>query len=98
LQSNYQSFEERGAQLIALAVAPLAAIEGAQNVVQAAFPMLSDPQHAVAEAYGIYNLLEDGYAAPAVFVIDRHGTILWSYVGQTAADRPTVQEILAHIP
>lgn len=83
---------------MALAVAPLTSVEGAQSAAQAQFPMLSDADHGVADAYGIYNLLGDRYAAPATFVIDQRGEIVWSYVGQSAADRPAPQEILNHLP
>ncbi len=83
---------------MALAVAPLTSVAGAQGAVQAQFPMLSDVDHQVADTYGVYNLLGDGYAAPATFVIDQQGTVVWSYVGQEAGDRPTPQEILDHLP
>jgi peroxiredoxin len=98
LQNNYQAFTSRGAEIVALAVAPLTSVEGAKGAAQAQFPMLSDMEHQVADAYGVYNLLGDGYAAPAVFVIDPRGEILWSYVGQAPGDRPTPQEIVEHLP
>lgn len=98
MQNNYQAFTSRGAQIVALAVAPLQSVEGAQSAVQAQFPMLSDMDHAVADAYGVYNLLGDRYAAPATFIIDQRGEVVWSYVGQAAGDRPTPQEILEHLP
>jgi peroxiredoxin len=83
---------------VALAVAPLTSVTGAQGAVQAQFPMLSDAEHQVADAYEVYNLLGDGYAAPATFIIDQSGKIVWSYVGRDAADRPTPQVILEHLP
>ena len=64
----------------------------------AAYPMLADPAHQVAEAYGVYNLLRDGLAAPAVFVIDTDGRIVWSHVGRGPGDRPSAQTILEHLP
>jgi len=60
--------------------------------------MLADSKHKVAEAYGVYNLLGDGLAAPAVFVIDTDGRIVWSYVGRNSSDRPNTQAILEHLP
>ena len=63
----------------------------------AAFPLLADPDHAVAEAYGVYNLLGDGLATPAVFIVDPSGNLVWSYVGQNAADRPSVDKILENL-
>lgn len=60
--------------------------------------MLADPDHRVAEAYGVYNLLGDDLAAPSVFVIGTDGRILWSYVGRNSTDRPGVQVIIEHLP
>jgi peroxiredoxin Q/BCP len=98
LQSRYQSFQEREAEVIALAVHDVA---GAQRVAQATgavFPILADVNHAVADAYGVYNLLGDGVATPAVFVIDKKGRSTWSYVGQNFSDRPSVDTILENLP
>ena len=83
---------------MALAVNTLEGVEGAQSSAGATYPFLADPEHQVAEAYGIYNLLGDGVAAPAVFVISSDGSILWSYVGAAGEDRPPVADILAHLP
>jgi len=60
--------------------------------------MLADAEHRVSEAYGVYNLLGDGLAAPAVFVVDTDGRIVWSYIGQHAGDRVDAPTILAHLP
>jgi peroxiredoxin len=60
--------------------------------------MLADPAHRAAESYGVYNLLGDGLATPAVFVIDTDGRIAWSHVGQHANDRASVQMILEQLP
>lgn len=76
----------------------LAGAEAVAGVTGAPFPFLADPDHAVAEAYGVYNLLGDGIATPSVFVIDTSGRIVWSYVGQNAADRPSIETILENLP
>lgn len=94
MQANYESFRNVGAEVVALAVAPLASVDGARQVVKATFPMLADPHHGVAESYGVYNLLGDQLAAPSVFVIDTDGHIVWSRIGQSATDRPNAQKIL----
>ncbi len=98
LQNHYSQFQAQGAQLVALAVASLSSIGRAQDAAGAQYPMLADPDHQAAEAYGVYDLLGDGRAAPAVFVINTDGRILWTYVGQSADDRPAAQEILAQLP
>jgi len=51
------------------------------------FPLLSDfePKGAVARLYGVY-LEKAGISDRALFVIDKHGTIRWSYVSPTAVN------------
>jgi len=98
LRDHYQDFQARNAEILALAVHDQSVAETVARVTGAPFPILADPDHAVAEAYGVYNLLGDGIATPAVFIVDTAGQIVWSYVGQNAADRPGVQTILENLP
>lgn len=97
LQGSYAAFQNAGAEIVALAVAPLASVDGARQVTHAEFPMLSDANHKVAEAYGVYNLLGDGYAAPSVFIIDTDGRIAWRRISQNATSRPAAQRILQRL-
>lgn len=99
LQSNYKAFQEAGAEVVALAVASVSVVnDGARRVVGASYPMLGDPKHRVAEAYGVYDLLGDRRAAPSVFIIDGDGRIVWSHVGRGPGDRPSVKTLLEHLP
>ena len=68
------------------------------EVIAPAYPLLADPEHQVAEAYNVYDLLGTGYAAPSVFVIDTNGDIVWSYVAQNRNDRPSATSILEQLP
>ena len=68
------------------------------QIIVASFPILADANRAVADAYGVFNLLGDGVATPSVFVIDPGGRIVWSYVGKDANDRPSPGQILSHLP
>ena len=98
LQANYQQFLAAKAQILAVAVQDTANAGRMAQVSGAAFPILADADHAVADAYGVYNLLGDGVAAPSVFIINEAGQIVWSYIGQNAIDRPTVDVILENLP
>jgi peroxiredoxin len=98
LQRYYGAFQEAGVEVVALAVAPIGSVNGAQQATGATFPLLADPAHQVAEAYGVYNLLGDGLAAPSVFVIGMDGQIVWSHVGEHSGDRPSAQTVLEHLP
>jgi peroxiredoxin len=68
------------------------------QAIGAVFPILADANHAVAESYGVFNLLGDGVATPSVFIIDPGGRIVWSYLGQDANDRPSTKEVLSRLP
>jgi len=74
---------------------------GAQKAVastKVTYPILADPDHSIADAFGVYNLLGDRVATPAVFIIDKSGHIVWSYIGKNINDRPDNQTILKNIP
>ena len=98
LQGQYEAFKEAGVEVIALAVAPVASVDGTRQSIGIVYPLLADPAHRVAESYGVYNLLGDGYAAPSVFIIEMDGRILWSHIGQHPGDRAGVQTILERLP
>ena len=76
----------------------LARAQAIAQLVQAGYPILADTDHAVSDAYGVFNLLGDGLTTPAIFVIDPAGQLVWSYVSQDANDRPASAAILAHLP
>tara|TARA_Y100000758_G_scaffold35431_2_gene23196 strand:- start:546 stop:719 length:174 start_codon:yes stop_codon:yes gene_type:complete len=48
----------------------------------------------VVREYAVYNLWEDGMAAPSTFVLDRTGKIRWQHIGKTVYDRPSNEEII----
>jgi len=98
LQAAYSQFRAHSAEILALAVQDVSLANLMDQTVAADYPILADTSHAVADAFGVFNLLGDGVATPSVFVIDRAGNIVWSHVGKDANDRPSPSEILVHIP
>ena len=80
-QQLLPEFERYGAQIMGISV------DGAWSHVAFAdsrnltFPLLSDfePKGQVSRQYGVYRE-EDGESARALFVIDKDGTITWSYL------------------
>ena len=85
-------------EVIALVVASVEEVEGWCKRAGVSYPMLADSEHQVSEAYGVYDLFKDGLAAPAVFVVDTDGRVVWGYVGQRTDDRVSAQTILEHLP
>ena len=98
LQNQYGAFTEAGAEVVTLAVASVASVESWCQAAGISYPMLADPDHRVAEAYGVYDRLGDGLAAPAVFVVEPDGRVAWSHVSQNYGERPGAQTILGHLP
>ena len=60
----------------------------------ARFPILADPDGATARSYGVFNLLGDGVATPATFVVKKDGSVGWRQVGGDIGDRAMVSDIL----
>ena len=65
----------------------------------ATYPVLADPANEAAMAYGVFNLLDDGVAAPATFVI-AGGQLVASHVGQDIGERvpaPAILDVLRQL-
>ncbi len=61
------------------------------------FPLLSDPDHAVIDRYGLYNPDESRKRPvphPTVFVIDKNGEIRWKFIEIDYRIRPTNEDML----
>jgi len=98
LQKSHSLFQERNAEIVALVVEPQASVVALAKRYGYPYPVLADTDHAVSEAYGVYNLFNDKRAAPSVFVVDESGLVTWVYVGQNVNDRPAVQRVLNQLP
>lgn len=66
------------------------------------FPLLSDPNHQVIDAYGLGDPRYAGQKVagiphPAVYVIDKKGKVAWVRIEKDYKQRPTTAEIRAAI-
>ena len=94
MQTFYEEFQRLGAEIIAVSMdEPLESSKMALST-QASYKILSDPDGHVAKLYGVYNLLGDGIATPATFIISKDQNIEWQYIGQNVGDRPNTEAIL----
>ena len=98
LQEYYGAIQQAGAEVAAAVVAEVATVESWCQRAGISYPVLADSKHRVSEAYGVYNLLSDNLAAPAVFIIDTDGRIVWAQVSQYSRDFVSGQTILEHLP
>ena len=64
----------------------------------ATFPVLyTTKSDKIPKAYDVYNLHNDGVAAPAVFIIDKNGDIAFEYIGKDIGDRPDTALLIAEL-
>ena len=64
------------------------------------FPLLSDPEHKIIDAYGLRDPAYEGqkvYGIPraAVYVIDKNGEVAWAKIESNYRQRPANQAIRA---
>ena len=62
------------------------------------YPLLSDPDHAVIDRYGLYNPNESNRRPvphPTTLVIDLEGIVRWKFVEINYKIRPELADILA---
>ena len=73
---------------------------GSDNKGPFTFPILSDPDHKIIDAYGLRDPAYEGQQVygiphPAVYVIDKTGKVGWAKVESNYRERPANQEIRA---
>ena len=93
----YPEFLKRNVSLAAISTDDTADALKMVELTNAEFAILSDKDAEVAKDYGVYNLLNDGVAAPSAFIVSPEGDIEWKYVGESISDRPTPDAILAQV-
>ena len=97
LQYSLSEFQEENTSLIAISKDTFEQAQLVKLITQAEYMILPDPEANVLKEYGVFDLLGDGVAAPAVFIINPDMTIYWSYISKDIRDRPTTDEILQKI-
>ena len=76
-------------------------MDGAEFAVKnfdAKFPILFTARDSsVPLAYDVFDLHGDGLASSSVFVVDRQGRLVFSWVSEVYSDRLSADEILAEL-
>jgi peroxiredoxin len=98
LAKDHTKYEEKGAQIIALAVQSQNEAGFAVMNTNAQYPILADTDRAVAIEYGVYDLFSDSSAAGSVFIIGQDGRIVWDYIAIAQRDRAPSRIILKNLP
>lgn len=114
LQKEFHRFQEREVEIIAISTDIPEGGAKTQLKTEAQFPILLDLDGSVIKAFGVRvdrrewmdlpALIQrkHGFAIPSVFLIDKDGTVLDRYIGQSYKDRPTIEVLIAmvdsHVP
>ncbi len=61
------------------------------------FPLLADSDHAVFDAYDVVNRLSSLGQRPAVFVVDRDGTVRFDSIGTQQWQIPSNSNVLERL-
>ena len=97
MQNDYQAIKDLQAEVLAVSVDNLTRAGYVVDRLGLEFPIMYDPQTDMVKEYGVFNLLNDGLAAPSTFVIDTQGKIRWKYVGVGIYDRPSTRSIIRQL-
>lgn len=93
LQGEYESLQAGGIEVISVSTDD----EGSAGIagrIGLTYPVLFNPEHDVIEQYGVYDLHGDGFAAHAVFIVDRDGVLRWKYISGSTYDVPSTADVI----
>jgi peroxiredoxin len=100
LQLSIDEIRKRGVTLAAVVVDPVETNETLARDAGLEFPILSDPDMRLIDAYGLrHRAGHDGndIALSASILIDGEGIVRWASVSENVRVRPTPREVLARI-
>jgi len=100
LQLRRAEFEARGAKVAGVVVDSVATNAELARAAGLAFPLLSDPDLRMIDAYGLRHVAaHDGQdiALSATVVIDASGIVRWTSVTRNVRVRPSPDDVLAAI-
>ena len=97
MRDRFSEFQERGAQILAIAPDTL---ENARNYSQTneiPFPALPDPDREVFRQYDVKSAMISLGQRPGLFVIDKAGVVRYAYLGWQQWEIPSVDETLQQL-
>lgn len=82
------------AELIAISTDSVEDAKSMESLINASFPILSDATQEVSKSYGVFDVLGDGVAAPATFIVLKDGSVPMGHIGVNIGDRPSPEAIV----
>jgi peroxiredoxin Q/BCP len=96
LVNDYDKFKSEGTEIVAISVDPPEKGRDLAEKLKIQFPLLSDADHKVIDAYGVFDA-EGKISKTAVFLVDKKGVVRWSYIGENKTDRPLNETMLEEL-
>ncbi len=97
MRDRYREFQERGAEVLAIAPDSL---ENARSYFQRSdipFPCLPDEDRKVFRLYDVKSAMISLGQRPGLFVIDKEGVVRYAHLGRQQWEIPSVDETLAQL-
>ena len=98
LQKDRKALEDAGVVVVAVSYDPVKVLSGFASRHEIAYPLLSDPDSKVIEAYGVLNKEAKGRSKgipyPGTFLIDKDGVIRAKLFLEGYAERHSTEDLL----
>jgi peroxiredoxin len=96
LAADHDKLKAAGADVVAISIDKPEKSKELGDKLRIPFPILSDIDHKVIDAYGLYNA-EGKISKPATFVLDSKGIVRWSFFEEDYKVRPLDDVILEEL-
>jgi len=96
LAADYEKLKAAGADVVAISIDKPEKSRELADKLKIPFPILSDVDHTVIDAYGLYNA-EGKISKPATLVLDSKGIVRWSFFEEDYKVRPLNEVIFEEL-
>ncbi len=96
MAADYDKLKAAGADVVAISVDKPEKSKELGDKLRIPFPILSDVDHKIIDAYGLYNA-EGKISKPATLVLDSKGIERWSFFEEDYRVRPLDDVILEEL-
>lgn len=97
MRERYAEFQERGAEVMAVAPDTPERARAYFESNQIPFPCLADPERSVFRVYDVKSALVSLGQRPGLFIIDGEGVVRYAHLGWQQWEIPTVDETLREL-
>ena len=97
MRERYGEFQERGAEVLAIAPDTLERARAYFQRHDIPFPCLPDPDRRVYRQYDVKSALVSLGQRPGLFVIDAEGVVRYAYLGWQQWEIPTIDVTLGQL-